>query len=165
MSEQYSEKVMKHFMEPHNVGTFENPDGVGKVGNPVCGDIMEIQIKVEGDTIVDARFRTFGCGAAIATSSVLTDMVKGKLLLEALEITNEQVTQALGGLPARKRHCSVLAEEGLHAAIKDYTDRLRGKIERGETPPTRCCLDRTCKLCELIAKRGQEISSKNDHQH
>lgn len=165
MPEQYTEQVMKHFLEPHNVGSFEKPDGVGKVGNPVCGDIMEIQIKVENDHIMDARFRTFGCGAAIATSSVLTDMVKGKTLLEALEITNEQVTQALGGLPARKRHCSVLAEEGLHAAIKDYTDHLHGKIARGEAPVTQCCMDRTCQLCKRLAERGAEISSKHGDEH
>ena len=162
MDEQYTEAVMKHFLEPHNVGTFDKPDGVGKVGNPVCGDIMEIQIKVEGDRIVDAKFRTFGCGAAIATSSVLTDMVKGKTLVDALQVTNEQVTEALGGLPARKRHCSVLAEEGLHAAIKNYKERLQGKIKRGEEPPTRCCLDETCELCKLIAKRSKEIARKHD---
>ncbi|MFW6108088.1 MAG: iron-sulfur cluster assembly scaffold protein, partial [bacterium] len=112
MSEEYSDEVMKHFLQPHNVGVIENPDGVGRVGNPVCGDIMEIQVQVEDGKIADAKFRTFGCGAAIATSSVLTDMVKGKSLLDALKITNEEVTTALGGLPARKRHCSVLAEEG-----------------------------------------------------
>ena len=165
MSEQYTEEVMKHFLEPHNVGTFEHPDGIGKVGNPVCGDIMEIQIQVENDTIVDAKFRTFGCGAAIATSSVLTDMVKGKRLIDALQITNEEVTEALGGLPARKRHCSVLAEEGLHAAIKDYNDRLKGKIKRGEEPVTRCCMDETCDLCRLLAKRGEEIAKKHGDEH
>ena len=161
MSEEYTEAVMKHFLEPHNVGQIEHPDGVGKVGNPVCGDIMEIQIKVEDDKIVDAKFRTFGCGAAIATSSVLTDIVKGKTLLEALEITNEDVTQALGGLPARKRHCSVLAEDGLHAAIKNYKDRLQGKIKNGEEPVSRCCLDESCKLCKLLARRGEEIAKKH----
>ena len=164
MSEQYTEEVMKHFLEPHNVGILEEPDGVGKVGNPVCGDIMEIQIKVEDDRIVDAKFRTFGCGAAIATSSILTDMVKGKTLLEALQITNEQVTEALGGLPARKRHCSVLAEEGLHAAITDYRDRLEGRIRNGETPPNRCCLDKSCELCQLIAKRSEEIAKKHGEE-
>ena len=152
MSEQYTEEVMKHFLEPHNVGQLEAPDGIGKVGNPVCGDIMEIQIKVEDERIVDARFRTFGCGAAIATSSILTDMVKGKTLVEALEITNEDVTQALGGLPARKRHCSVLAEEGLHAAVKDYQERRQGRIKSGDEPASRCCLDETCDLCKLIAE-------------
>jgi nitrogen fixation protein NifU and related proteins len=166
MGEQYSEEVMKHFLEPHNVGVFDEPDGVGKVGNPVCGDIMEIQIKVEDEAISDARFRTFGCGAAIATSSVLTDMVKGRTLIDALTITNEQVTEALGGLPARKRHCSVLAEEGLHAAIKDYKERLHGKIESGEAPAGQCCMDETCKLCKLIAERSEELAKKHvDHEH
>lgn len=161
MSEEYTEAVMKHFLEPHNVGQFEHPDGIGKVGNPICGDIMEIQIKVEDDKIVDAKFRTFGCGAAIATSSILTDIVKGKTLLEALEITNKDVTQALGGLPARKRHCSVLAEDGLHSAIKNYKDRLQGKIKSGEEPENRCCLDESCELCKLLAKRGEEIAKKH----
>jgi len=161
MGEQYTEQVMKHFLEPHNVGQISDADGTGKVGNPVCGDIMELQIKVDEDRIVDAKFRTFGCGAAIATSSVLTDMVKGKTLLEALQITNEEVTQALGGLPARKRHCSVLAEEALHAAIKNYKERLQGKIKSGEEPAGRCCLDETCQLCKLIAKRSEEIAKKH----
>lgn len=161
MSEQYTEQVMTHFLEPHNVGTIEGADGTGKVGNPVCGDIMELQIKVEDETIVDAKFRTFGCGAAIATSSVLTDMVKGKTLVEALKITNEAVTEALGGLPARKRHCSVLAEEALHAAIKDYTERLQGKIKNGDEPAGRCCLDKTCDLCKLIAERSEEIAKQH----
>ena len=161
MGEQYTDEVMKHFLEPHNVGMIDNPDGVGKVGNPICGDIMELQIKVENHRIIDARFRTFGCGAAIATSSVLTDMVKGKLLIDALKITNDEVTQALGGLPARKRHCSILAEEALHAAIKDYKERLQGKIKNGEAPVSRCCLDETCDLCKLIAKRSQEIARKH----
>lgn len=166
MNEEYTEEVMKHFLEPHNVGQFDEPDGVGKVGNPVCGDIMEIQIQVADDTITDARFRTFGCGAAIATSSILTDLVKGKTLIEALEITNEDVTEALGGLPAKKRHCSVLAEEGLHAAIKDYTDRLHGKIKEGEEPPNWCCIDESCKLCKRIAARSEELAKKHgDHDH
>ena len=161
MGEQYTKEVMKHFLEPHNVGQIENPDGVGKVGNPVCGDIMELQIKVSDGKIVDAKFRTFGCGAAIATSSVLTDMAKGKTLIEALKITNQEVTQALGGLPARKRHCSVLAEDALHSAIKDYKDRLHGRIKNGEEPVTRCCLDESCELCKLIAKRSEEIARKH----
>lgn len=120
MSFQYSEKVMKHFAEPHNVGTIENPDGVGKVGNPVCGDIMEIQIKVKDDTIDDIKFRTFGCGAAIATSSMVTDLAKGKTLDEAMAITRNDVAQELDGLPPVKMHCSNLAADALHEAIKDY---------------------------------------------
>jgi len=116
----YSTKVMDHFRDPHNVGFIEDADGVGKVGNPVCGDIMELTIKVENDVITDAMFRTFGCGAAIATSSMVTDMVKGKTIDEALKVTNQAVAEALGGLPKLKMHCSVLAEQALKLAIQDY---------------------------------------------
>ncbi|MGL5349422.1 MAG: Fe-S cluster assembly scaffold protein NifU [Cetobacterium sp.] len=117
---QYTEKVMDHFMNPRNVGTMENPDGYGKVGNPSCGDIMEIFLKIENDVITDVKFRTFGCASAIATSSVSTEMVLGKDIHEALDITNKVVAEALGGLPATKMHCSVLAEEALKEAIEDY---------------------------------------------
>ena len=117
---QYTEKVMDHFMNPRNVGTTENPDGYGKVGNPSCGDIMEIFLKIENDIITDVKFRTFGCASAIATSSVSTEMVLGKDIHEALAITNKVVAEALGGLPATKMHCSVLAEEALKEAIEDY---------------------------------------------
>ena len=116
----YSKKVMDHFRNPRNVGEIENPDGVGRVGNPVCGDVMELYIKVEDGKIVDAKFKTFGCGAAIATSSMVTEMVKGKTIEEALKITNKAVAEALGGLPPIKMHCSVLAEEALKSAIDDY---------------------------------------------
>ena len=116
----YSEKVMDHFRNPRNVGVMENPSGVGKVGNPICGDVMELFIKVENNIITDTRFRTFGCGAAIATSSMVTELVKGKTLEEALKISNKAVAEALGGLPPIKMHCSVLAEEALKAAIDDY---------------------------------------------
>ena len=116
----YSEKVMDHFRNPSNVGEMKDADGIGKVGNPVCGDIMELYIKVEGDTIVDAKFQTLGCGAAIATSSMVTEMVKGKKLKDALTISNSMVAEALGGLPPVKMHCSVLAEEALQSAISDY---------------------------------------------
>ena len=116
----YSEKVMEHFYNPRNVGFIENADGVGKVGNPVCGDMMELSIKVAGDVIEDVKFRTFGCGAAIATSSMVTELVKGKPIEEAPKITNKAVAEALGGLPPVKMHCSVLAEEALEAAIYDY---------------------------------------------
>ncbi|MBC2856306.1 MAG: Fe-S cluster assembly scaffold protein NifU [Cetobacterium sp.] len=117
---QYSEKVMEHFMNPRNVGTMENPDGYGKVGNPSCGDIMELFLKIENDVIVDVKFRTFGCASAIATSSISTEMVLGKNIDEALIITNKAVAEALGGLPPVKMHCSVLAEEALKKAIEDY---------------------------------------------
>jgi len=116
----YSKKVMEHFQHPRNVGEIKKPDGVGRVGNPVCGDVMELYIKVKDNKIVDAKFRTFGCGAAIATSSMVTEMVKGKTVKEALKISNRVVAEALDGLPPIKMHCSVLAEDDLKAAIEDY---------------------------------------------
>ncbi len=118
--EDYSEKVMDHFRNPRNVGEIENPDGIGHVGNPVCGDIMELYIRVENNVIVDAKFKTFGCGAAIATSSMVTELVKGKTVDEAQAISNRAVAEALGGLPPIKMHCSMLAEEALKSAIADY---------------------------------------------
>jgi nitrogen fixation NifU-like protein len=121
--EAYSEKVMDHFRSPRNVGEIENPDGVGKVGNPVCGDIMELYIKVKNGVIIDAKFKTFGCGAAIATSSMVTELVKNKTVEEALKISNRAVAEALGGLPPIKMHCSVLAEEALKKALDDYRRR------------------------------------------
>jgi nitrogen fixation NifU-like protein len=122
----YTEKVMEHFSNPRNVGEIENADGVGEVGNAKCGDIMRIYIKVnDQDIIEDIKFRTFGCGAAIATSSAVTEMVKGKTINEALQITNKQVAEELGGLPANKMHCSNLAADALHKAIED----LRAKKE------------------------------------
>ena len=123
----YSEQVMEHFRNPRNVGEIENADGVGKVGNPVCGDIMELSIKVKDGRIDDAKFRTFGCGAAIATSSMVTELVKGKTVEEALEVSNKAVVEALGGLPPVKMHCSVLAEQALRSAIEDYRRRQRGE--------------------------------------
>jgi len=122
----YSEKVMDHFMNPRNMGEMEDPDGVGEVGNPVCGDVMKLYLKIDNGVIVDAKFQTFGCGAAIATSSMVTEMVKGKTIEEAKKITNEAVAEALDGLPPVKMHCSVLAEEGLEAAISDYERRKKG---------------------------------------
>ena len=119
----YSDKVMDHFKNPRNVGDIENPDGVGHVGNPVCGDIMELYIRVEDNIITDAKFKTFGCGAAIATSSMVTELVIGKSIEEALEISNKAVVEALDGLPAIKMHCSVLAEEALKSAIEDYQSK------------------------------------------
>lgn len=116
----YSEKVMDHFMNPRNVGTIDDADGVGEVGNAKCGDIMKIYIKVENDIISDVKFNTFGCGSAIASSSMATEMIKGKSVDEALELTNKAVAEALDGLPANKMHCSVLAEEAIKAAIEDY---------------------------------------------
>lgn len=123
----YSEKVMDHYLNPRNVGEIENADGVGLVGNPICGDMMKITIKVEGDRIEDIKFKTFGCGAAIATSSMVTELVKGKTIEEALKVTNKTVAEALDGLPPIKMHCSMLAEEGIKAAIEDYLKRRDGK--------------------------------------
>ena len=127
---EYTEQVMDHFMNPRNMGEMEDASGVGTVGNAKCGDIMRIYIKVEDDVITDVKFKTFGCGAAIATSSKATELVKGKTIDEALQITNKMVMEALGGLPPVKVHCSVLAEEALHAAIQDYKD----KLANGEKP-------------------------------
>ena len=120
---EYSERVMEHFRNPRNVGEIENPDGVGRVGNPVCGDIMELYIKVKDGVITDAKFKTFGCGAAIATSSMVTELVKNRTIDEALKISNWAVAEALGGLPPIKMHCSVLAEEALKKALDDYRGR------------------------------------------
>ena len=119
----YSEKVMDHFTHPRNLGKMEDADGVGEVGNAKCGDIMKIYIKVEDDVITDVKFNTFGCGSAIASSSMATEMIKGKPISEALELSNKAVVEALDGLPAHKLHCSVLAEEAVRAAVKDYYDR------------------------------------------
>ncbi len=116
----YSEKVMDHFMNPRNVGEIENADGVGEVGNAKCGDIMKMYLKIEDNVIVDAKFKTFGCGAAVATSSMATELVVGKTVQEALKITNKAVAEALDGLPPVKMHCSNLAEEAIRAAIEDY---------------------------------------------
>jgi len=123
MQGHYSEKVMEHFQHPRNVGEIPDASGIGNVGNPVCGDIMRLYIKVENDVITDAKFKTFGCGAAIATSSMVTELVKGKNLKEALEVSNRAVVEALGGLPPIKMHCSVLAEDALRSAIKDYLEK------------------------------------------
>ena len=119
----YSEVVMDHFMHPRNVGTIENADGVGTVGNAKCGDIMKIYLKIENDTIADVKFETFGCGSAIASSSMATEMIKGKPIADALKLTNAAVAEALDGLPAHKMHCSVLAEEAIKSALKDYYDK------------------------------------------
>ena len=126
---QYTEKVMDHFANPRNVGKIDDADGIGEVGNAKCGDIMKIYLKIDNDVIIDAKFNTFGCGAAIATSSIATEMIKGKTINEALNITNKAVVEALEGLPPAKIHCSVLAEEAVKTAIADYY------IRKDETPP------------------------------
>jgi len=129
----YSQKVIDLFMNPKNVGRIDNADGVGEVGNPVCGDVMKIYLKIENDRIVDVKFETFGCAAAIATSSMVTEMVKGKTLDEALKVTNKDVAEALDGLPPQKLHCSLLAEEGIKAAIEDYlAKKSNAKQEESE---------------------------------
>lgn len=119
----YSEKVMDHFQHPRNVGEIENADGIGEVGNAKCGDIMKMYLKIENNIIVDVKFKTFGCGSAIATSSMATEMIKGKSVDEALGLSNKAVVEALDGLPAHKIHCSVLAEEAVKAAVRDYYDK------------------------------------------
>ncbi len=119
----YSDKVMDHFRNPRNVGIIENADGVGEVGNAKCGDIMKIYLKIENDIIVDVKFETFGCGSAIASSSMATELIKGKPVSEAMKLTNKAVAEALDGLPAHKLHCSVLAEEAIQKALQDYYDR------------------------------------------
>ena len=122
----YSEKVMDHFMNPRNIGEIENADGVGEVGNPACGDMMRLYLKIDGGKVVDAKFRTFGCGAAIASSSMLTEMIKGKTVDEARAITNQHVADALDGLPAVKIHCSVMAEQAVKSALDDYAKKHAG---------------------------------------
>jgi nitrogen fixation NifU-like protein len=126
----YSDKVMDHFENPRNQGTIEDADGIGEVGNPQCGDIMKIYIKVRDETIEDVKFQTFGCGAAIASSSMATEMIKGKTVKEAWDLSNKAVAEALEGLPPQKLHCSVLAEEAIHKAINDY--RAKNGLETWE---------------------------------
>ena len=123
----YSKKVMEHFMNPRNVGTIKNPDGYGKVGNPVCGDLMEMYITVKDDVITDMKFQTFGCGSAIATSSMVTELAKGMHVDEAMKITRNDVADELDGLPPKKMHCSNLAADALHEAIKDYKEKNEAK--------------------------------------
>ena len=135
----YSEKVMDHFQNPRNVGKMEDADGIGEVGNAVCGDIMKIYIKVENGIITDVKFNTFGCGSAIATSSMATEMIKGKSIDEALELSNKAVVEALDGLPAHKIHCSVLAEEAVKAAVKDYYDKNNIPYDKSRFPDCSKC--------------------------
>ena len=123
----YSEKVMDHFRNPRNVGVIENADGVGEVGNAKCGDIMTMYLKIDNDVISDVKFETFGCGSAIASSSMATEMIKGKPLTEVAKLTNQAVTEALDGLPDYKMHCSVLAEEAIRAALDDYHSRAKNE--------------------------------------
>ncbi len=137
--ELYSEKVMDHFTHPRNVGVIENPDGVGEVGNAKCGDIMKIYLKIENDIIVDVKFETFGCGSAIASSSMATEMILGKSIHEAMGLTNQAVAEALDGLPLHKMHCSVLAEEAIKGALKDYFDKNNIPYDEKDFPDCAHC--------------------------
>ena len=135
----YSEVVMDHFMHPRNVGVIEDASGVGQVGNAKCGDIMKIYLKIENDIIVDVKFETFGCGSAIASSSMATEMIKGKSIQDALKLTNQAVCEALDGLHAAKVHCSVLAEEAIKSALKDYYDRNGIEYDKSQFPDCENC--------------------------
>ncbi len=141
----YTETVMDHFMNPRNVGEIENADGIGEVGNARCGDIMKMYLKIENNIITDVKFETFGCGSAIASSSMATEMIKGKTIEEALAVTNKQVVDALGGLPAHKLHCSVLAEESIKSAVKDYYDKNGIEYDHSKFP-----CDRDCEACHMV---------------
>ena len=149
----YSEKVMDHFRNPRNVGVIEDADGVGEAGNPVCGDIMKIYLKIENDIIVDVKFETFGCGSAIASSSMATELIKGKPISEAAELTNKAVTEALDGLPPVKLHCSVLAEEAIKAALKDYFDKNRIEYDQAKFAPHGDCAH-CCEVPESAAAKN-----------
>ena len=135
----YSEKVMDHFMHPRNVGVIEDASGVGQVGNAKCGDIMKIYLKIENDIIVDVKFETFGCGSAIASSSMATEMIKGKSIQDAMALTNKAVAEALDGLPLHKMHCSVLAEEAIKGALKDYFDKNNIPYDEKDFPDCEHC--------------------------
>ena len=140
----YTETVMDHFMHPRNVGEIENPDGVGQVGNAKCGDIMKMYLKIKDNVIEDVKFETFGCGSAIASSSMATELIKGKTIEDALAVTNKQVVDALGGLPAHKLHCSVLAEEAIKAAVKDYYDKNGIAYDKSKFPDCAGCDGACC---------------------
>jgi len=141
----YSEKVMDHFRNPRNVGVIENADGVGEVGNPVCGDIMKIYLKINDEQVIeDVKFETFGCGSAIASSSMATELIMGQPVSEAMKLTNKAVTEALDGLPAHKIHCSVLAEEAIKKAVKDYYDKNGIEYDPADFPA-----DHDCEHCHV----------------
>ena len=141
----YSEKVLDHFTNPRNVGEIPDADGVGEVGNARCGDIMKMYLKIDGDTITDVKFKTFGCGAAIATSSMATELIKGKSIEDALKLTNKAVAEALDGLPPVKMHCSVLAEEAVRAAVKDYYDKNGIAYDKSKFPDCE-----SCESCRMV---------------
>ena len=141
----YTETVMDHFMHPRNVGSIDNADGIGEVGNAKCGDIMKMYLKIKDGVIEDVKFETFGCGSAIASSSIATEMIKGKTIDEALALTNKDVVDALGGLPAHKLHCSVLAEEAIKSAVKDYYDRNGIAYDHSKFPDCE-----SCESCRMV---------------
>jgi nitrogen fixation NifU-like protein len=170
----YSEIVLDHFKSPRNVGEIPDADGLGEVGNPVCGDMMSVYIKVENDRIADIKFKTFGCGAAIAVSSMITELAKGKTLEEAMKIKNSDVAKALGGLPPNKLHCSNLGADALHSAIKNYLDRKSGKVvakEEGEPLVPEKGAACYCPYCEKQVEEespfcifcGKEMPHEHDH--
>ena len=142
---EYSAKVLEHFANPHNVGKIDDADGIGEVGNAKCGDIMKMYIKVKDDVITDVKFNTYGCASAIATSSIATDMIKGKPISEALKLTNKAVVEALDGLPAVKIHCSVLAEEAVKSAVKDYYDKNGIAYDKKKFPECE-----NCESCRMV---------------
>ena len=142
---QYSEKVLDHFTHPRNVGEIEDANGVGEVGNAKCGDIMKMYLKIKDDRIEDVKFETFGCGSAIASSSIATEMIKGKTVEEALALTNKEVVDALGGLPAHKLHCSVLAEEAVKSAVQDYYERSTIPYDKSKFPK-----QEDCESCRMV---------------
>ena len=141
----YSDKVMDHFKNPRNVGEIPDADGVGEVGNAKCGDIMKMYLKIKDNVIEDVKFETFGCGSAIASSSMATEMIKGKTIEEALAVSNKEVVEALDGLPAHKLHCSVLAEESIKAAVKDYYDKNGVEYDKTQFPA-----DEDCDHCAMV---------------
>ena len=141
----YTDTVMDHFMNPRNVGEIENPSGVGEVGNAKCGDIMKMYLDIENNVIKDVKFETFGCGSAIASSSIATEMIKGKTVEEALALTNKEVVDALGGLPAHKLHCSVLAEEAVKSAVQDYYERNNIPYDKSKFPK-----QEDCESCRMV---------------
>ncbi|MEW5735169.1 MAG: Fe-S cluster assembly scaffold protein NifU [Thermodesulfobacteriota bacterium] len=157
----YSKTVMDHFRSPRNVGTIENPSGIGEIGNPVCGDMMTIYLDIQDDVIKDIKFQTFGCGAAIAVSSMLTELAKGKTLEEAKKITNKDVAKALEGLPKNKLHCSNLGADALHAAIQDYEDRKAGKVRPEKSSDDKHAHDHDekcyCPYCDAEIPEGQTV--------
>ena len=141
----YSDKVMDHFQHPRNVGKMDDADGIGEVGNAKCGDIMKMYLKIKDNVITDVKFETFGCGSAIASSSMATEMIKGKTIDEALAVTNKQVVEALGGLPAHKLHCSVLAEESIKSAVRDYYDKNGIEYDHSKFPDCE-----NCAACHMV---------------